>query len=97
MQVNQQQIYAMRMHFYYEELISEKEHLIAILEKLMANLCISIEELQTINRYFSELLVDCDRCYPIDFEQQCLVLERQLADSRKEMKTNLEREGIQLP
>lgn len=97
MQLNQQQVYALKMTFYYEEVIAEKESMLAILQALQSSERISLHDLQSLNQFLSNAYQDSSHDLEIDFEHEIQMLQQQIVDSQYLMRTNTEREGIQLP
>lgn len=95
--LNKNQVYTLKMTFYYEEVIAEKETILAILQALQSSDGIALQDFQSLNQYLSNAYQDSSYDLEIDFEHEIQMLQQQIVDSQHLMRTNTEREGIQLP
>lgn len=95
MEMNEQQLYALRLHLYYEDLARDMEAKIKILQELRDIEGITVSELQLLMRLLHESELPSET--PIPFVQFLQAEEQQYESLIKQMKLNLQREGITLP
>jgi len=95
MEMNEQQLYALRMHLYYEDLARDMEAKIKVLNELKEIDGVTISELQLLMRLLHESELTSETSIP--FAQFLQAEEQQYESLVKQMKLNLEREGITLP
>lgn len=95
MEMNEQQLYAIRMHLYYEDLARDMEAKIKVLNELKEIDGVTISELQLLMRLLHESELPFETLVP--FAQLLQAEEQQYEGLVKQMKFNLEREGIVLP
>jgi len=93
--MNEQQLYALRMHLYYEDLARDMEAKIKVLNELKEIDGVTISELQLLMRLLHESELTSETSIP--FAQFLQAEEQQYESLVKQMKLNLEREGITLP
>lgn len=95
MEMNEQQLYALRLHLYYEDLARDMEAKIKVLQELRDIEGITVSELQLLMRFLHESELPSEA--PIPFAQFLQAEEQQYESLIKQMKLNLQREGITLP
>ena len=95
MEMNEQQLYALRMHLYYEDLARDMEAKIKVLNEMKDMEGIMVSELQLLMRLLHESEIPSET--PIPFAQFLQAEEQQYESLVKQMKFNLQREGITLP
>ena len=95
MEMNEQQLYALRMHLYYEDLARDMEAKIKVLNEMKDMEGITVSELQLLMRLLHESEIPSET--PIPFAQLLQAEEQQYESLVKQMKFNLQREGITLP
>ena len=95
MEMNEQQFYALRMHIYYENLARDMEAKIKVLNEMKDMEGIMVSELQLLMRLLHESEIPSET--PIPFAQFLQAEEHQYESLVKQMKFNLQREGITLP
>lgn len=93
--MNEQQLYALRMHLYYEDLARDMEAKIKVLNELKEIDGVTISELQLLMRLLHESELPSET--PVPFAQFLQAEEQQYEGLVKQMKFNLDREGIVLP
>lgn len=95
MEMNEQQLYALRLHLYYEDLARDMEAKIKVLQELRDIEGITLSELQLLMQLLHESELPSET--PIPFAQFLQAEEQQYESLIKQMKLNLQREGITLP
>lgn len=95
MEINEQQLYALRLHLYYENLARDMEAKIKVLQELKEIESITVSDMQLLMYLLHDIELPFET--PIPFAQFLQVEEQQYESLVKQMKLNLEREGITLP
>ncbi len=95
MEMNEQQLYALRLHLYYEDLARDMEAKIKVLQELKDIEGVTVSEMQLLMHLLHDSELPSET--PIPFAQFLQAEEQQYESLVKQMKLNLEREGITLP
>ena len=95
MEMNEQQLYALRLHLYYEDLVRDMEAKMKVLQELKDIEGVTVSDMQLLMHLLHDSELPSE--IPIPFAQFLQVEEQQYESLVKQMKLNLEREGITLP